>query len=354
MFLNSFNIKALLRPNILDLAPYTSARDEFQGQANIFLDANENPFESLYNRYPDPLQRELKEAISQLKGCNPEAIFLGNGSDEPIDLLLRLFCEPGRDHILITPPTYGMYRVAADIAGIGVREVPLTAKYELQPGEILAQADAHSKILFLCSPNNPTGNLQDREIVLHLAKHFPGLVVLDEAYIDFAMAGSCLPYLDAYPNLVILQTFSKAWGLAAVRLGMAFASPAIIGWLNKVKAPYNINVLTSRFVSRQLPKVHAKDRAVSILIRERERLAGVLSDFPFVQKVHPSDANFLLVIVTDPERLYHHLLARGIVVRNRSSQPLCGGGLRITVGTPAQNQLLLAALRDWAFKTEKP
>jgi histidinol-phosphate aminotransferase len=253
MLLKKLDFNRLVRANILKLTPYSSARGEFKGSASVFLDANENPFDSGYNRYPDPLQRTLKEKISTLWHVPTPSIFLGNGSDEPIDLLVRLFCEPGLDHIIITPPTYGMYRVAADIAGVEVKEINLHADFQLSVKDILARANEHSKILFLCSPNNPTGNLLNKEDIVQIIHHFPGIVVLDEAYTDFAENASFLPNLSNFPNLVILQTFSKAWGLAAIRLGMAFASMEIIDLLNKIKSPYNLNILTIDFNHRFCP-----------------------------------------------------------------------------------------------------
>ena len=348
MLLKKLDFNRLVRANILKLTPYSSARGEFKGSASVFLDANENPFESGYNRYPDPLQLTLKDKISALWHVPVPSIFLGNGSDEPIDLLVRLFCEPGLDHIIITPPTYGMYRVAADIAGVEVKEINLLADFQLPVKDILEQANEHSKILFLCSPNNPTGNLLNKEDIIEVIHHFPGIVVLDEAYTDFAENASFLPELSNFPNLVILQTFSKAWGLAAIRLGMAFASMEIIDLLNKIKSPYNLNILTIDFVLRQLDFLKKKNDSVDILIKERHLLIDHFKSFTFINKVNRSDANFILIQVDDADGLYQFLVSKGIIVRNRSNMPLCKGGLRITVGTTLENNNLLASMSEWA------
>ena len=348
MLLKKLDFNRLVRANILKLTPYSSARGEFKGAASVFLDANENPFESGYNRYPDPLQLTLKDKISALWHVPVPSIFLGNGSDEPIDLLVRLFCEPGLDHIIITPPTYGMYRVAADIAGVEVKEINLRADFQLSVKDIIEQANEHSKILFLCSPNNPTGNLLNKEDIIEVIHHFPGIVVLDEAYTDFAENASFLPELSNFPNLVILQTFSKAWGLAAIRLGMAFASMEIIDLLNKIKSPYNLNILTIDFVLRQLDFLKEKNDSVDILIKERHLLMEHFKSFSFINNVNRSDANFILIQVDDADGLYQFLVSKGIIVRNRSNMPLCKGGLRITVGTTLENNNLLASMREWA------
>lgn len=348
MLLKKLDFNRLVRANILKLTPYSSARGEFKGAASVFLDANENPFESGYNRYPDPLQLTLKDKISALWHVPVPSIFLGNGSDEPIDLLVRLFCEPGLDHIIITPPTYGMYRVAADIAGVEVKEINLRADFQLSVKDIIEQANEHSKILFLCSPNNPTGNLLNKEDIIEVIHHFPGIVVLDEAYTDFAENASFLPELSNFPNLVILQTFSKAWGLAAIRLGMAFASMEIIDLLNKIKSPYNLNILTIDFVLRQLDFLKEKNDSVDILIKERHLLMEHFKSFSFINNVNRSDANFILIQVDDADGLYQFLVSKGIIVRNRSNMPLCKGGLRITVGTTLENNNLLASMSEWA------
>ena len=346
--MKKLDFNRLVRANILKLTPYSSARGEFKGSASVFLDANENPFESGYNRYPDPLQLTLKDKISALWHVPVPSIFLGNGSDEPIDLLVRLFCEPGLDHIIITPPTYGMYRVAADIAGVEVKEINLRADFQLSVKDIIEQANEHSKILFLCSPNNPTGNLLNKEDIIEVIHHFPGIVVLDEAYTDFAENASFLPELSNFPNLVILQTFSKAWGLAAIRLGMAYASMEIIDLLNKIKSPYNLNILTIDFVLRQLDFLKEKNDTVDILVKERHLLMEHFKSFSFINNVNRSDANFILIQVDDADGLYQFLVSRGIIVRNRSNMPLCKGGLRITVGTTLENNNLLVSMREWA------
>jgi histidinol-phosphate aminotransferase len=347
MSLKKTDINRLVRENIRQLTPYSSARCEFKGAASVFLDANENPFDTGYNRYPDPLQLSLKNKISHLWNVPVSSIFLGNGSDEPIDLLVRLFCEPGADHIIITPPTYGMYRVAADIAGVEVKEILLQADYQLSVNDILSQINEHSKLLFLCSPNNPTGNLLNREDIVQIIHHFPGIVVLDEAYIDFADTEGFLPVLPDFPNLVILQTFSKAWGLAAIRMGMAFASNEIIDFLNKIKSPYNLNILTIDFVSRQLDFLREKKDKVDILIRERQSLIDHFKSFSFIRKINNSDANFILIQVEDADSLYLYLVSKGIIVRNRSNMPLCQEALRISVGTNLENKLLLDTMKEW-------
>ena len=338
-------IANLVRPNIRKLVPYSSARSEFKGKAEVFLDANENPFETGLNRYPDPLQWKLKAAISQLKGVPAEQIFLGNGSDEAIDLVVRIFCEPRQDHILILPPTYGMYQVSADIADVGIRSVSLTSDFQPDVEAILAAADEHSKILFICSPNNPTGNDVELERIRSLCAQFRGIVVVDEAYIDFSNQASCTSLLSEFPNLIVLQTFSKAWGMAGIRLGMAFASLEIIQLFNKVKPPYNINQLTQQIALEALETSQDDYRQLlSTLLNERERLLKGLGELKFVEKIFPSDANFILVKMDDPNGTYQYLVEEGIIVRNRNSVHLCAGSLRITVGRPEENDALLTAL----------
>lgn len=346
-------IEQLLRTNILELTAYSSARSEFTGAAGIFLDANENAFGSAAgtpcNRYPDPLQKELKLSIAKLKGIAAGKIFLGNGSDEPIDLLMRAFCVPGKDNIIQLSPTYGMYEVAARINDIAVKNVPLTQDFQLDVNAILSAADACTKIIFICSPNNPTGNLVADEDIRSLLDRFNGLLVVDEAYIDYVPSGSSasLPLLEQYERLVVLQTFSKAWGLAALRLGMAFASECIIGILNKIKSPYNINTATQRTVQAALKHAGKVQSWADLTRKERNRVRASLSVFPFVEKVYPSDANFLLVKMKDADEVYEYLLRKGIVVRNRSRVPQCENCLRITIGTEAENQALLAALSEF-------
>lgn len=338
-------IANLVRPNIRKLVPYSSARSEFKGKAEVFLDANENPFETGLNRYPDPLQWKLKAAISQLKGVPAEQIFLGNGSDEAIDLVVRIFCEPRQDHILILPPTYGMYQVSADIADVGIRSVSLTPDFQPDVEAILAAANEHSKILFICSPNNPTGNDVELERIRSLCAQFKGIVVVDEAYIDFSKQTSCTSLLAEFPNLIVLQTFSKAWGMAGIRLGMAFASTEIIQLFNKVKPPYNINQLTQQIALETLETSQDDYRQLlSTLLNERERLIKGLGELQFVEKIFPSDANFILVKMDDPNGTYQYLVEEGIIVRNRNSVHLCAGSLRITVGRPEENDALLTAL----------
>jgi histidinol-phosphate aminotransferase len=339
-------IENLIRTNIKSLKPYSSARDEYSGEAMVFLDANENPFNAPYNRYPDPLQRKLKEKIAQVKQCRPEQIFLGNGSDEPIDLAFRAFCEPGVDNMVSIDPTYGMYQVAADINNVEVRKVPLNQDFKFSADDLLKKADDRTKLIFICSPNNPTANLMDKAEILKLINNFQGLVILDEAYTDFAPGASLLPELGQYPNLIILQTFSKAWGMAGVRLGMAFAQPEVIRILNKIKYPYNINILTQQKALELIEKEADKISWVELLMQEREKLAKALENFPFVIRIYPSDANFLLVKMHDAQGIYHDLVEKGIIVRDRSRVILCSDSLRITVGSPEENEILLKALKD--------
>lgn len=342
------NLERLVRPNILALKPYSSARDEFQGAATVFIDANENslgsPVDTDYSRYPDPQQWALKQSLALQKGVVPEQIFLGNGSDEAIDLLLRAFCEPGRDHIILLPPTYGMYRVQANIDGVDIREAPLGADFLPDAGAIQKVTDEHSKLLFLCSPNNPSGNCLPQAFLRDMLETFPGLVVIDEAYIDFSTQGSALAWLSQYPNLVVLQTFSKAWGLAGLRVGMAFSNSFVIGILNKIKYPYNLSLANIRIATEALEQAETVRKKVALILSERARLETALVRLPCVEKVFPSDANFLLVRTTDADGLYHYLSQKGIIVRNRTRELHCANCLRITVGTPAENEALLAAM----------
>lgn len=341
------DIEQLVRENIRRLIAYSSARSEFKGSAEVWLDANENPFDTGYNRYPDPLQQQVKAAISQLKGVAPEKIFLGNGSDEAIDLLIRIFCEPRVDHILTLPPTYGMYQVSADIADVAVRKINLRADFQPDVDAILAAATPQSKLLFICSPNNPTGNRIDPEAIRALAAGFPGITVVDEAYIDFAQGPGALSLLDEFPRLVVMQTFSKAWGLAGIRLGMAFANEQLIAYFNKVKPPYNVNQLTQEAALKALARPEITQEAIQTLLDEREHLKTALKNSPVIQQVYPSDANFLLAQTPDPSDLYRFFVAQKIVVRNRSNVVLCDGCLRITVGTPIENERLLKALHTY-------
>jgi len=336
-----------VRASILRLKPYSSARDEYSGDALVFLDANENPFDSPYNRYPDPLQRKLKERIVILKQVSPEAIFLGNGSDEPIDLLIRAFCEPAIHNVLRMDPTYGMYEVAAGVNNVGVIRVALTGDYQLKASRLLAAVTPETRMIFLCSPNNPTGNALDPGEIVKVIRGFPGPVVLDEAYIDFAPGRSFLPRLAEFPNLVILQTFSKAWGMAGIRLGMAFADPEIIAVLTKIKYPYNVNILTQQAALAQLANPQEKEEWVAALLKERKKLATALSRLPQVEKVWPSDANFLLVKVKNARKVYEFLVRQGIVVRDRSGVTLCGESLRISVGKAEENELVIEKLQQY-------
>lgn len=337
-------IQQLLRPNIAALMPYSSARDEFSGTASVFLDANENPFETGYNRYPDPYQQEVKMKIGEVKGVRPELIFLGNGSDEPIDLLFRAFCNPGKDNVVAIEPSYGMYTVSADINDIQVKKVQLTSDFRLEAEKVLAATDDDSKIIFLCSPNNPSANLLDKDEMIKVIKGFSGLVVVDEAYIDFAPGATLLADLEKYPNLVVLQTFSKAWGLAGIRLGMAFASLEIIAVLNKIKYPYNINALTQQRALQALEQEDEKNQWVDTIMKERSKLAEELMRFPFVTKIYPSDANFLLVKMNDARGIFDYLMEEGVIVRDRSKVTLCEGSLRITVGSVEENKTLIEKL----------
>ncbi len=341
-----FELEKLVRRNVLKLKPYSSARDEFQGNASVYLDANENPYPaSKYNRYPDPHQIKLKRLISEIKSIPVDQTFLGNGSDEPIDLLIRAFCEPGVDNVLIPQPTYGMYTVSAEINNVSIRTVKLTPDFDLDVSTTLQLVDANTKLIFLCSPNNPSGNLLSFEKVKQVISAFPGLVIVDEAYIDFANYPGFLPLIKQYPNLVVLQTLSKAWGLAALRIGMCFASNAIIGVLNKIKPPYNISLPSQQVAEAGLQRIEQKDTWVAEIIAERKRLENELIQIKKVKKVYPSDANFLLVKISEARSVYQRLVSRGIIVRDRSTVILCDDCLRITIGTPTENQMLLNELK---------
>lgn len=341
------DINQLLRKNIAALSPYSCARDEFEGEASVYLDANENPYNAPYNRYPDPLQKALKEKIAALKGLRAEQIFLGNGSDESIDLAFRAFCEPRLDNVLAIAPTYGMYKVCADINDVAYREHPLDADFQFKAEDLLARCDEHTKLIFLCSPNNPTGNSLPSAEVVKVIENFQGLVMLDEAYIDFSSQDSFCSLLDKYPNLVIFQTFSKAWASAGLRLGMAFASPEIIAVYNKVKYPYNVNLQTQQLMLAHLQEPQRIQAWVTELIEQRSFLQQALAALPIVQHIYPSDANFLLVKVDDADALYQYLVAQGIIVRNRNRVRLCEGCLRITVGTADENAALMAAMQQF-------
>jgi histidinol-phosphate aminotransferase len=351
----SFDLDKLTRPNIQRLTPYSSARDEFKGEASVYLDANENslgsPLLKWYNRYPDPLQSKVKEKLSVIKQVAPSQMFLGNGSDECIDLLYRCFCEPGIDNVIITPPTYGMYEVSANINNVELRKAPLLPDYQLNLAHIEQLVDEHTKLIWLCSPNNPTGNSLKREDIEFVLNNFDGLVVIDEAYINFSKQRSFSSELADYPNLVVMQTLSKAWGLAGLRLGMMFASEAIIHIVNKVKPPYNIGQHTQELVLEALDNTHQVNDMIGLLVDMREALAEVFEQMPAVEKVYPSDANFLLVKIKDAKAVYDFLLTKGIVVRDRSKVMLCEDSLRITVGTESENTALVDALIEWQENT---
>lgn len=341
-------LKELTRPNIWALKPYSSARDEYNGAAaSVFLDANENPYNLPHNRYPDPLQRDLKAELTRIKQVKAENIFLGNGSDEAIDLVFRAFCEPGVDNVVAIDPTYGMYKVCADVNNVEYRNVLLDDAFQFTADALLAATDEHTKLIFLCSPNNPTGNDLLRSEIEKTLAAFSGLVIIDEAYNDFSSAPSFLQQLDKYPNLVVFQTFSKAWGCAAIRLGMAFASAEIISIFNKIKYPYNVNQLTQQQALSMLQRYDEIEGWVKELIAERGRLMDAFSTLTCVKEIFPSDANFFLARVTDAGAIYNYLVAKGIIVRNRSSISLCGNCLRVTVGTPAENKTLLEALQAY-------
>lgn len=348
--MQNFNLERLVRPNILNLQPYASARSEYQGEANIMMDANENPFDTGFNRYPDPLQSALKNKIAEVKKVDTKKIFLGNGSDEAIDLLIRIFCIPQQDHIITLPPTYGMYKVCAAISDVAVKTVPLKVDFQPDVDQILAVANPQSKLLFICSPNNPTGNNIHLDHIKTLLQKFNGIVVVDEAYIDFSNQESCLSLLDQYPNLVILQTFSKAWGLAGIRLGMAFASTAILGLFNKVKPPYNVNQLTQDAAYMALDELGEKEEWTTQILTEKTNLTESLTQLKCVHHIYPSDANFLLVKVNDAKKIYQHLINQGIVVRDRSNVILCDDCLRLTIGQEDENEFLLEALADYDFQ----
>lgn len=345
-----FDINKIVRDNIRTLKPYSSARDEFSGNASVYLDANENSFGSPvrknYNRYPDPLQRELKDKIAKIKGVPTQHILLGNGSDECIDLLFRAFCIPKKDNVIICPPTYGMYEVSAHINDIEVREALLGENFQLQPDKVASLIDENTKLIFICSPNNPTGNAIHREDIEMLLNNFEGLVIIDEAYINFSRYRSFIQELVEYPNLVVLQTFSKAWGLAALRLGMLFSSLPVVDILNKIKPPYNINQASQEIALEALKNIAIVNERTKQLVIEREKLKIDLQALPFVQKVYPSDANFLLIKLKDAASKYKALVIKGIIVRDRSRVILCDNCLRITVGTPEENKTLLQALQE--------
>ncbi|SKB31581.1 histidinol-phosphate aminotransferase [Salegentibacter holothuriorum] len=346
--MKNFNINNLVRPNVAGLKPYSSARDEYQstGSEMVFLDANENPFQTDVNRYPDPQQRSLKAELAKIKNVSTEHILLGNGSDEVLDLMFRAFCEPAKDNVITLPPTYGMYKVLANINNIENSEVLLNSDFEPNVDKILNSVDQNTKIIFLCSPNNPTGNSFSAEKIIHILENFNGLVIIDEAYIDFSSEESWLIKLEQYQNLIVTQTLSKAFGMAGIRLGICYASVEIIEILNKIKPPYNVNELTQlRALDRVLNKGKV-DSEISDLLKERALLSEALVEVNFIEKIYPSDANFILVKVDDANKRYEQLLEKGIVIRNRTTQPLCENTLRFTVGTGEENEKLLEALKN--------
>jgi histidinol-phosphate aminotransferase len=346
-----YNINNILRENIKNLTPYSSARDEYQGEASVFLDANENafgsPLDQQFNRYPDPLQYQLKKRITEIKGVPPRNIFIGNGSDEAIDILFRSFCNPGVDNVIIVPPTYGMYQVSANINDVEARKVLLTEDYQLNLEGIAEAIDEHTKLIFICSPNNPTGNSINRADVETLLANFNGLVIVDEAYINFSRQKTFIQELTEYANLVVLQTLSKAWGLAGLRVGMAFASEEIIEVMNKVKPPYNVNEASQQLALEALSNIDQVNGWIRETLLQRDRLVLQLKNFDFVLDIYPSDANFILVKTTDANNIYNFLVDKGIIIRNRSKVELCEGCLRITVGTPDENTLLLQTLQNF-------
>lgn len=340
--------ESLVRTNIQRLTPYSCARDEFKGRAaSVFLDANENPYNTPYNRYPDPLQEELKAKLEKAKGVPAKNIFLGNGSDEAIDLIYRIFCEPRLDNVVAIAPTYGMYAVCADINDVEYRAVPLNDDFTLNGDRLLAAVDAHTKVIWLCSPNNPTGNAFERKEIERIVTTFQGIVVIDEAYSDFNDFPPFRYDLGRFPNIIVLNTFSKLWASAAIRLGMAFASEEIIALFNKVKYPYNINQLTQQQAMRMLDELPRVNQWRMTIVNERRNLLPAFAELPICKVVYPTDANFFLARMTDAEGIYHYLVNRGIIVRNRSRVQLCGNCLRITIGTPQENNALLGALRQY-------
>lgn len=349
--MEKFDIENLVRENIKKLKPYSSARSEYRGNAEVFMDANENAYGSpvveSFNRYPDPLQWQLKQQISKIKGIPPQNIFVGNGSDEVIDLAFRIFCEPKKDNVIVCPPTYGMYKVCANINDVEVREVLLTENFQLDAPGILSSVDENSKLLFICSPNNPTGNDLDRLDIESLLNNFPGMVIIDEAYINFSMQKSFIRELTEYENLIVMQTLSKAWGLAGLRLGLAFASEKLIDLLNKVKPPYNINHASQAIAIKALENIQQVNENIRNIVQQRNWVHDELQQFKFVQIIYSSDTNFILVKVDDANKLYQYLLMNRIIVRNRSKEPLCENCIRITIGTEEENRKLINALKNY-------
>ncbi len=351
-----FELEKTVRENIKRLTPYSSARKEFAGAAQIFLDANENsfgsPLEKNYNRYPDPLQWKIKEKIAEINNVKPPQIFVGNGSDEAIDLLFRIFCEPKKDNVLICPPTYGMYEVSAEINDVAIKKINLTKYFQLDFENIKSAVDENTKLLFICSPNNPTGNGFARNEILNLANFFNGIIIVDEAYIHFSSEQTLLDEIENYKNLVVLQTFSKAWGLAGLRVGLAFANEEIIALFNKVKPPYNISEIAQSAIFDALEKTDQVERIIKEILSEREKLIENLSRISIVEKIYPTDANFVLVKTTEADSIYKFLLDEKIVVRNRANVELCEGCLRITIGTPDENESLINAMGKFTTETQ--
>lgn len=349
----TFDLARVTRENILNLSPYSTARSEFAGTAEVFLDANENAFGSPvgggFNRYPDPLQTELKRRIAPIKGVDASQIFVGNGSDEAIDLMYRIFCEPGRDEVIICPPTYGMYRVSADINNVAVREIRLADNFQLDDSAVVSGICETTRLIFVCSPNNPTGNLMRRESIIEIAEKFNGIVVVDEAYIDFASERSMTTELNSLPNLVILQTFSKAWGMAGIRVGLAFASAEIIGLMNRVKPPYNVSSFAQLAIIDAINNTNIVNGWIASTLEQRAALSKSLASFDFVEKIYASEANFVLARVKDADAIYRFLVDAKIIVRDRSKVILCDGCLRITVGTPGENSQLISSLENFGI-----
>ncbi len=350
--MHKFNLENIIRENVKKLVPYSSARSEFEGEAQVFIDANENNLGSILNenfhRYPDPLQKGLKEKISALKNVSTENIFIGNGSDEAIDLIVRAFCNPAIDNILICPPTYGMYEVSANINDVTLKKILLTKDFQLDVAAIESAIDLNTKLIFICSPNNPTGNSFNADHIESIINNFNGIVVIDEAYIDFSDKKSWLEKLNQFPNVILLQTLSKAWALAGLRIGAAFASKEIINVLNKIKPPYNVSAVTQQLAIKVLSEKDNAYKNVDIIKQEKAKLVNNLKMLHFIKQIYTSDTNFLLVKVDNADDLYKYLIEKNIVVRNRSKQPLCENSLRITVGTPSENNVLIQALKDYA------
>lgn len=340
-------LRDLVRSNIWRLAPYSSARNEYSGhEAHVFLDANENPYNAPFNRYPDPLQAKVKEELSKIKGVPADCIFLGNGSDEAIDLVYRVFCRPQVDNVVAIEPTYGMYKVCADINDVDYRPVLLDENYEMSADKLLAACDKHTKAIWICSPNNPTGNNMSVEEIEKVLKNFDGVVVVDEAYSDFSTIPVFRTRIKEFPNIIVLNTMSKAWGCAAIRLGMAFASKEIVDLFNKVKYPYNVNLLTQQQALKALDSREDVEKWVSLLLQERSKMLVSFATLPVTLKVYPTNANFFLAKMTDAQGIYDYLVAKGIIVRNRTRVKLCKDCLRVTIGTKAENTELLSALRE--------